>query len=117
MKAMGRERFREFRAPDSMIRPLKTFQVRIGGLDVPIAPAAFADLHDTDLVKVWKEGEAVYCMFQGRDGVVGYQATFAFMPGPAGWAQALKTFRRKGSVKVETRKVVVQDQFETEGVD
>ena len=58
--------FREFRAPDSMIRPLKTFQVRIGGLDVPIAPAAFADLHDTDLVKVWKEGEAVYCMFQGR---------------------------------------------------
>jgi hypothetical protein len=117
MKAMNRERFKEYRAPDSRIRPVTTFQLAIDGQDVAIPPGTLDDLHDTDKVKVWNAGQAVYCMIQGSDGVGGYQATFGYSRGRDGWVQAMKAFKRKGKAKVETRKVEVDDSFETEGVE
>lgn len=116
VKAMGRERLKGFLEPGSAIRPVKTFQVSIDGVEVALAPNRYADLHDVVGVKVWKERNGINCMIQGKDGPVGYQATYTFVPARKGWAQASRRFKRQGDVKAEARQIEVQGAVETEEV-
>ena len=115
-KAMGGERLKGLLEPGSAIRPVKTFQVSIDGVEVTLAPNRYADLHNVVGVQVWKERKGINCMIQGKDGSAGYQATYTFVPARKGWAQASRRFKRQGSLKVEARQSEVQGAIETEEV-
>ena len=115
-KAMGGERLNGFLEPGSAIRPVKTFQVSIDGVEVTLAPNRYADRHNVVGVQVWKDRKGINCMIQGKDGSVGYQATYTFVPARKGWAQASRRFKRQGSLKVEARQSEVQGAIETEEV-